>query len=448
MMTTESNEALPAETIRNHPAEKETLTAGGYLTLLRNNQNYRRLWLAQVISQLGDWFSLAAVIALITRYAGSAEAISGLLILRLGPVLVLSPFAGVLADRFNRRNLMIGADLSRVVFALGFLLVSSPDQLWLIYVLTVGQFSLSSVFDPSRNALIPAITSPEERVAANALGSLTWSVLLAVGAALGGLSTGLIGLEISFILDALSFVGSAALVAGIPAVMGRIAQQGGQRQSLRVFKDLLEGFSYLRQNPPIFGYTLIKPLAAISSGVFFSIMALQAYRVYPLGQNGSISLGLLYLAIGIGSGVGPLLFGAILRRSGETRQNLQRLVSLGFMLYGLGWGLYAFTGNLWLAVSLVILAELGGGSNWVFSTTLLQLGTEENFRGRVFSVEASLLTLLNIISALVGGFMLDKLKWPVELTGGSLSGLTMLVGFIWLVGTGFAARRLALRPAE
>src|SRR5438105_3640632 len=95
----------------NTEPKQEILTGGGYLKIIRTNRYYRHLWLAQVVSLLGDWFDLVAVIAVVLHYSGSAQALSGLLILRLAPMFLLGPVAGVLADRFNRRNLLIVADI-------------------------------------------------------------------------------------------------------------------------------------------------------------------------------------------------------------------------------------------------------------------------------------------------------------------------------------------------
>lgn len=423
--------------------KKEILTGGGYLRIIRTNRNYRLLWLAQVISLLGDWFDLVAVMALVLHYGGSAQALSGLLILRLAPMFLLGPVAGVLADRFNRRNLLLLADMGRAVMVLGFLLVGSADNLWLVYVLTLAQFSLAAVFEPARTSLVPALTRPEERVAANALASLTWSMLLAIGAALGGLTAGLVGIQAAFIIDSLSFVGSALLVLGIPAALGYTHET--QSGKINLAADLKAGLAYLKVRPAIFSYTLIKPIAALTAGgIYLTIIGLQARNVYPLGNDGSLSLGLLYLAIGLGSGLGPLLSSKLLRRMGENRANLQKLIGLSFALIGTGYALFAGTNNLLLAIVFIILAELGGGSQWVFSSTLLQLSVDEEFRGRVASVEISFLTICQVISLFVGGLLLDQLKLPVATIGVGLLVLTVTLGLVWML----MASRLAAKKLE
>jgi len=409
----------------------ETLTGSGYIALLRTNRNYRRLWLAQMVSQLGDWFYLVAVVAILLRYAGAAEALSGLLVVRMAPLFLLGPFAGVLADRFNRRTLMIVADLARAATVLGFLLVQGPAQIWLVYLLTGLQFTLATLFEPARGALIPAVTDPGERVAANALGALTWSVLLAVGAALGGLTAGLVGPEAAFVIDALSFLGSAVLVAGIPRAVAQPGAQAGGK--VRLGADLAEGLAYLRNRPAVLAYTLIKPLGALSSGAYFTIIALQAKNVYPLGQDGALSLGLLNLAIGVGSGLGPVLGSRLLRRMGETRANLQILIGLGFILIGVGYAFFVNMTVLPIAALCIIVAELGSGGQWVFSTTLIQASVADAFRGRVAAVELAMMTAANIVAVLASGVLLDQFHVTVPDLGLGLFLLKLVIGLTWLI---------------
>ncbi len=147
----------------------------GYVQLLRDNPNYARLWIAQAVSLLGDWFNTIALSTLVARFANqSGLAIALLLLARFLPPLLVGPFAGVLVDRLNRKRLLIFSDSLRVVVVLLFLLATGPEWLWLIYLLTVIQFSLSALFEPARSAIIPALVKPDDLVRANLLGSATW----------------------------------------------------------------------------------------------------------------------------------------------------------------------------------------------------------------------------------------------------------------------------------
>src|SRR5262249_59541795 len=125
----------------------------GYLLLLRRNGAVRKLWLAQVVSELGDWLNLVALFQIIGKFSGKAEAGGLLIIIQMLPLMVFSPLAGIVADRFDRRYVMIVADLIRFAVVLGFLTINSPDRLWLLYLLAGIQFSVTAFFEPARAAL-------------------------------------------------------------------------------------------------------------------------------------------------------------------------------------------------------------------------------------------------------------------------------------------------------
>src|SRR6266403_3192538 len=158
----------------------------GYGELLRVNRNFRYLWLGQVVSQMGDWFDTIAVYTIALRLTGSSRSVALIMVARFLPTVVLGPGAGVIADRFSRRSIMIASDIMRAIVVLGFLFVRRPDQMWRVYVLTVLQLTFSAFFEPAKTAVIPSIVSDRELVSANAIASVTWSAMLTLGAAMGG----------------------------------------------------------------------------------------------------------------------------------------------------------------------------------------------------------------------------------------------------------------------
>ncbi len=128
---------------REHPP------AVGYGELLRSNRSFRFLWLGQVVSQMGDWFDTIAVYTITLRLTGSTRSVALIMVARFLPSVVMGPLSGVVADRFSRRSIMITADLLRAVVVLGFLFIRRPDQMWLVYVLTVMQLAFSAFFEPA-----------------------------------------------------------------------------------------------------------------------------------------------------------------------------------------------------------------------------------------------------------------------------------------------------------
>jgi MFS family permease len=150
----------------------------GYIELLRGNRDFRNIWLGQVVSQLGDWFNTIALYTLVLELTGSGRAVALVLVLRFLPSTVLAPLAGAVADRFDRRRVMILSDLGRAVVVLGFLFVRTADDLWLVYTLTILQLGLSAFFEPARSAVLPSVVKERELVTANTITSVTWSAMM------------------------------------------------------------------------------------------------------------------------------------------------------------------------------------------------------------------------------------------------------------------------------
>ncbi len=184
----------------------------GYLALVRGNADFRNLWYGQTVSLLGDWFNLIASAALVASLTGSGLAVGGLFVVRMLAPFLVSPLAGVAADRFDRKKLLIVTDLVRALVVLGFLIVRSPEQIWLLYALTAVQLAMMGFFFPARNAILPDIVSSRELGAANAITSTTWSVMLALGAAIGGIVSGAWGIHAAFVIDSLTFIVSAFFI--------------------------------------------------------------------------------------------------------------------------------------------------------------------------------------------------------------------------------------------
>src|SRR5215813_3099473 len=181
-----------------------------YTQLLRRNRSFRRLWIGQVISELGNWFNFIAalgVVRLVSHAATGAATI--LLIVRLVPFTLFAPLAGAFVDRWSRRTVMIATDLLRLVVALGFLFVRSSQDLWIAY-LCIGLLSLfGAFFEAAKNAAVPNITGERDLLAGNALMFSSRFLLMSVGAALGGWTAAHVGYAAAFIINAISFVGSA-----------------------------------------------------------------------------------------------------------------------------------------------------------------------------------------------------------------------------------------------
>ena len=201
-----------------------------YLALLQRRPAFRSLWLAQVVSMAGDWFNAVATVVLINRYANSGLAVSLLFLARYVPPFFAGPLAGVLADRFDRKAILIASDLLRAGIVLGFLAVDGPERVWLVYLLTTAQFVVSAFFEPARSALVPQLVPKEDLLVTNTLAGTTYSSMLVLGAALGGAVAAVFGVGVALVIDSVSFLVSAALIWRIaaPARLAPSAESAGR----------------------------------------------------------------------------------------------------------------------------------------------------------------------------------------------------------------------------
>ena len=409
-------------------AEKQTPV--GYLDLIRGNSRFRNIWFGQIISLFGDWFNLIASAALISHLTSSGLAVGGLFVVRMLAPFLVSPLAGVAADRYNRKWLLIISDLSRGVIVLGFLLVRSADQAWMLYVLTAIQLAFSGFFFPARNAILPDIVARNELGAANALSSATWSVMLALGAALGGVVAGEWGIYPAFVIDSLTFFLSALFISRIfyqhdPA----LADSG--RSIRAAFLQYVDGLRYLKHHLDISAIALHKAAISLTvNGAFQVVQVALAERVFVIGEGGGTSLGLFYAVAGVGTGLGPILARIF---TGDRDKPLRGALAISYGIGIFGLAISAPLTSFWVVLFGTFLRALGGGINWVFSTQLLLQLVPDRVRGRVFSTEFAMFTLANAIGAAVGGWALDGTSFGISGMMWWMAALLIIPGVLWVV---------------
>jgi MFS family permease len=411
----------------------------GFRELLTGNTNYRRIWLGEVASWFGDWFNAIALYTLVRELTGSPLALGLVFLTKMVPFAVASPLAGLLVDRFNRRRLMIAADLLRALVVLGFLLVHEASDLYLIYALTGVQVILTAVFIPARSASIPNVTTAGELLTANALSAATWSTLLAVGAALGGVATEWFGVRVVFVLDSLSYLVSAALLwrTSIPQQTDPGASVGSVKTALG---GIAKGWRYLWQHREVGRMALAKSTWSLGGGALVYMLALLGEDLMP--GSPALGIGLLYGLRGLGTGIGPIAVRSWL--PDEKRWPL--MMGVGIVISGLCYVGVSVVPWLVGIGLLVVLAHAPSGANWVASTVLLQKRTVDSFRGRVFSAEWLAVTLADSISILTASLLLES--GSVSLSTGVLvfAVVQILCGTLWVVLVVPAERRA--EPAD
>ncbi|MXY92905.1 MAG: MFS transporter [Caldilineaceae bacterium SB0670_bin_27] len=380
-------------------------TAVGYTDLLRHNRNFRFLWFGQIVSLLGDWFNLVASAALVGMLTQSGLAVGSLFVVRMLAPFFISPVAGVVADRYNRIQILIATDTVRAAVVLAFLLVRDAGDVWLLYVLTAAQFSVSGFFYPARNAILPELAREGELGAMNAISSATWSTMLALGAALGGLVAGAWGIYPAFVLDTVTFLLSAAFLMQIrmPAAPATLSADKSIAASLRQY---IDGMKYLCKHPNILFIASQKALFSLCLTAGFQVvMVAISQRVFTVGEGGGISMGLMFGLTGVGTGIGPILARKL---TGDDGPTLRKAIIVGYFLIVLG---SAATAPL-LSLPAVLLASIvrgvGGGIVWVFSTQLLLQNVSRSVHGRVFATEFMFFYLASALASGVVGSALDS----------------------------------------
>jgi len=389
-----------------------SISLASYARLLRGNRNFRRLWLAQIVSEIGDWFYTLSIYTLLLQLTGHAGSVALALILQVIPQTLVGPTAGVVNDRLRRKHVMIAADLVRFLVVLAMLFVRSPAMAWLIYPLLLAETTMAAFFEPARNAVIPNIASETEVLVANTLSSATWSVNLLVGASVGGLVAAFFGRDAVFVLNALSFLVSAILISGMRFSEPHAESAAPLRpRDLADFSPVLEGIRYIRSHPTLLPAVFAKAgeLMVGPSWVIFTVMGAREFAVHWRGidsaRGAMLGMSILLGGRGLGALAGPL----IAARWAERSDHRLRLgILFGYLTVALGYGLLGVHGSVWLAAGCAMVAHMGGSTIWVFSTTLLQLNTEDRFRGRVFAADLGLSSLSFAVTAYLTGVLLDS----------------------------------------
>lgn len=371
-----------------------------YLTLLRQRPQFRYLWFASVVSLMGDWFNTIAIVILVNRYTDSGVAVGALFLARALPPFLFGPVAGVAADRFSRKTILVATDVSRAFIVLGFLLVDSPQSAWLIYVLTVVQFTISAFFEPAKSAIIPGLVQGKnELLTANTLSSATWSAMLAFGAAIGGVTAALFGANAALVIDAATFLLSALLVLKIKTVVrpeSIVEPSSG-------WTEFVDGLKYVIGRSDIALLALVKAMSQIGSADI--LITVYAERIFPIGEDGALALGLMFASAGVGAILGPVLGNWL---GDSSARYLQQAIGAGFVLIPLGWLLFGWAPAFPVVLVGLTLRFMGGSLNWTYSSVLLQMKVPDKFLGRVFSFDFGIFTLALSLSVWFTGVALDQ----------------------------------------
>ena len=391
-----------------------------YWRLLRRNRDFRLLYFGTLISLGGDWFLTVALLDLVLQLTGSATLASLMLLCQSIPIFIFTPIAGSVVDRVDRRKLMIVVDGIRTIACLLPLLARTPALLPFAYlgviVISIG----SAYFEPASQAALPNIVGSEELAPANILMGSTWGTMLAVGAAIGGAVTMRFGRDVSFIVDAVSFLASAWILWRIRTPF---SEGGGPPPSAvgpaRTPAPTL--IPFVRAHPRVLALLVSKGGYGMGAGSV-ALLGVFGREVFKAGAFG---IGLLFAARGLGALLGPFA----VRKLSDRDETQYRFISVSVLLFGLGYMGLGLSRTLAIGCAAVFLAHLGGGAQWLTSTYGLQREVPDFIRGRVFAADWGFVTLTIGISSLAAGLLSDHLGAMTATIG--IASLSILWAILW-----------------
>jgi MFS family permease len=415
-----------------------------YMQLLRRNRYFRRLWVGQVVSELGNWFNFLAALGLVRSVSDAApEVTTIILIARLVPFTLFAPLAGAFVDRWSRRTVMIVTDLARIVTALGMLLVRGPEDLWIAYVCTILLSLFGCFFEAAKNAAVPNITGERDLLAGNALMFSSRFLLMSLGAALGGWTAATLGYRAAFIINAVSFLVSAYSVWLIPDSETRqivpthaAASARSRRASPRQYwTDIREGWSYIITHAPVAAILGTNILWATGGGAI-NLIADRLGGVVFAGQgglNGDSAVAIIYFGSGLGLFIGMM----IARRVGtyfEFRNKITTFIGTFLVMQGIFFALIGLMPNVWLATLMLFCSRVLLGAEFAVQETLLMRLVPDSLRGRVSTTDRATELLIWSCSTAAAGWSLRAIT-PRTLTVicgllSATSGLAWLTMFL------------------
>jgi MFS family permease len=392
----------------------------GYWSLLRHNPEFTRLWIGQLVSNLGDWFNTVAVLALVYDLTQSGLSTGLIIIASTLPAFLLTPYAGVVVDRFDRRKIMMTADLTRGVLALGMLLVRTPEAIWLLYLFSALLVAFASFFGPALNSAIPNLVHKDELISANALSSATWGLMLAVGAAIGGVVIAAFGRDAAFVVNSFSFFFSAAMIFSIRKSFGQ--PQIHQAEKRSAWQEFRSSLAFMRAYPQVLASVLVKTGIGLAGGVIL-LLTVFAQTVFRMGDAG---VGWLYSARGLGVLLGPYVTRSY---AGRDIARMRRVILVSFILAGLFYLAFSSAASFALGALFVMLAHMCTGILWTLSSTMLQLLTPDRLRGRIFALDFGTNTVTTALSTFFVGVMLER--WEPRVVAAAMAVVFIVYALVW-----------------
>lgn len=386
---------------------------------MREEKQYRRLFLAGVVNGIGDRFSSVAVLATLLHLTGSGFAVGLTLAIRLIPFLIFDPMGGRLADRFSKKIILVVTDLLRVGFALSFLLVHTEKDVWIVYVSSFFLAAGEAVYAPARKSAIPQLVKESHLVQVNSLEQVMLGVVLIGGAFSGGIVSSVFGAGVTFWLNAGSFLGAGAIISTIRFPENRkpkTDETSIKKKEIPVFKKIfMTSFSVQLL---LLGEVLISSMNGIDN-VLISVYAVKDYHL------GDVGIGLFYGCLGVGLMVSFSV-------ANRLRKNLLVIGLVGLLMEGVL--LLALSRTHLLILTMLIfcgVAFVSGISNTCFDSVLMK-EIPKAHQGMIFGLMATISNTILGVSMFLSGLALQYVS-PRNLGAIGGSSYVLIASFLLAV---------------
>jgi MFS family permease len=392
-------------------------------SVLRRNRDFRRLFGAELVVFGADWFVMVPLLVLLNRLTGSGVLGGVALAADTGVQALLLPYGGVIADRIDRRRIMITANGAAFVAIGLLLLVRTPGTAWLGPVAVAAVAIAKAFYSPAATAALPNIVDPSDLSAANAVAGSAWGTMAVVGSSLGGVLASLVGSDACFVIAAGSLAVAAVLAIGVRRPMQ--APRDATVRHEHAFRALRESFRYIRHRPRVAALVTVKSAVGLGNGVL-ALFPVLALTVFDVGARGT---GWLFAARGLGALAGPLLMRRVLQHPSWLFPGL----AISMAVYGVSYIGVSVTPWFVVALALVVVAHLAGGGNWVMSAYALQIEVPDELRGRVFAADTMIATLAVTVSTLTVGLFIDTVDARILIA--ACGAVTLVYAVVWRVIT-------------
>jgi MFS family permease len=401
------------------------------LSVLTHNRDFRNLFAAELVVFGADWFVMVPLLVLLPELTGSGVWGGLVLAVDTGLVALLLPVTGTVADRVDRKKLLVLSNIAALLAVLLLQTVRGAGAAGLALG-AIGALAIAKAFySPAAQAALPNVVDPEDLAAANAVAGSAWGTMAVVGASLGGVLSAVFSPYTCFWVASASLAVAACLEWRIRRPLQAPRESAEERP--RTWTAIRESLAYIAQRPRVLALVTVKSAVGLGNGVL---------TVFPLLAGrfgaGAVGAGLLFGVRGAGALVGPLA----MRRVLGHRSWLLPGLAISMSAYGLAYLGVAVTPWFPLVLALVFAAHFAGGTNWILSNFALQGEVPDRLRGRVFAADLMLATLSISVSQLAVAALVDHVDGRALIAGCATVTLVYAAG--WRIATrGLAAPAVA-----